>query len=70
MQKLFTTREVAERLGVSEWQVRRLFEDDTLSEPQKFGGKRMIPQSRIALIRQAMESRGWLDAVTANQEAH
>ena len=65
MKGVFTTREVADLLGVETWQVRRLFEDGTLPEPQKFGGKRAIPRTQISAIRDAMESRGWL----SHQEA-
>ena len=45
---------------VHEWQVRRLYEDGTLSEPQRFGGKRMIDPQLIPEILQALYARGWL----------
>ncbi len=59
MKNLYTTREAAELLGVETWQVRRLFEDGTLAEPPKFGGKRAIPSSLVPKIRKAMADRGW-----------
>jgi len=38
--KAFTTGEVADFVGTDEWRIRRLFEDGTLPEPDRFGGKR------------------------------
>lgn len=66
-----TTRRTAEIISaefsvqVSEWQVRRLFEDGTLPEPPKFGGKRIIEASRLPEIVAAMRARGWLPQVEA-----
>lgn len=61
-QRLLTTRQAGEILGVETWRVRRLFEDGTLPEPQKFGGKRVIPEALMPAIREAMVHRGWLPA--------
>jgi hypothetical protein len=58
--KIFTTRQVADQLGVFTWQVRRLFEDGTFPEPQKFGGKRAIPESMVPKIREALKKHGYL----------
>lgn len=65
MQEVFTTREVAEKLGTArdEWKVRRLFEDGTLPEPKKFGGKRIISAALIPAIEYAFRERGWLPIV-------
>ena len=60
MQTTFTTRELAELLSTKEWRVRRLFEDGTLPEPQKFGGKRVIPAELVGAIVDALSARGWL----------
>ena len=60
MSTLHTTREVAELLGVETWRVRRLFEDGTLAEPPKFGGKRAIGADLIPQIVDALRDRGWL----------
>jgi hypothetical protein len=60
MKRQFTTREVAEILGTEEWRVRRLFEDGTLTEPERFGGKRAICQQGIPSIVDALRGRGWL----------
>ena len=62
MNGIYTTREAAELLGVETWKVRRLFEDGTLPEPAKFGGKRAVPAALIPAIRAAMSARGWLAA--------
>jgi hypothetical protein len=56
----FTTREIADLLGSDEWRVRRLFEDGTLREPDRFGGKRAIPRARLSEILDALRERGWL----------
>lgn len=60
----FTTRQMAELLITDEWRVRRLFEDGTLDEVEKFGGKRMIPKAMIPAIVSALEKRGWIGSVT------
>ena len=62
MQDIYTTRQVAELLGVDTWKVRRLFENGTVEEPPKFGGKRAIPASLIPTLCEAMQARGWLMA--------
>lgn len=60
MANSFTTRQVADLYGIEVWRVRRLFEDGTLSEPGKFGGKRAIPDSLFPSIEMALRDRGWL----------
>ncbi len=68
MQKPLTTRQVAEELSrnplvygsVSEWQIRRLFEDGDLPEVQKFGGKRVINSHMLPAIVAGLRARGWL----------
>jgi len=62
MPTIFTTREMADLLGSDTWRVRRLFEDGTLPEPPRFGGKRAIPRESIPAIVDALRSRGWLPA--------
>lgn len=56
----FTTRQVAELLSSDEWRVRRLFEDGTLPEPPRFAGKRMIPNTMLPAIMDALRDRGWI----------
>jgi hypothetical protein len=60
MTAAYTTRQVAEFVGTDVWRIRRLFEDGTLPEPQKFGGKRVIPAELVPTIVDALRSRGWL----------
>jgi hypothetical protein len=66
--KYSTTRQVGDRCGVEEWQVRRLFEDGTLPEPERFGGKRAIPETLIPEIADQLRARGWL-SIAAQDEA-
>jgi hypothetical protein len=65
MTAIRTTREVAAFVGVPEWQVRRLFEDGTLPEPQRFGGKRAIESNSLPALIDALRKRGWLPTVEA-----
>ena len=60
MNHIFTTGQLAKILRTDEWRVRRLFEDGTLAEPPKFGGKRAIPSELIPAIVDALRNRGWL----------
>ena len=60
MKSIYSTRELADFLGVETWRVRRVFEDGTLTEPQRFAGKRAIPQSQIPAVVNALQNRGWL----------
>jgi predicted site-specific integrase-resolvase len=60
MPSVFSTREMAELLGTETWRVRRLFEDGTIPEPQRFAGKRAIPRERIPEVLDALRRRGWV----------
>jgi hypothetical protein len=60
MPTVLTTREAGELLGVKTWRVRRLFEDEILPEPGRFGGKRAIPREMLPLIIDALRAKGWL----------
>ena len=55
-----TTRQIADLFGTDEWRVRRLFEDGTLPEPDRFAGKRAIPREMLPAIVDALRDRGWL----------
>jgi len=55
-----TTRGIADIVGSRTWRVRRLFEDGTLTEPERFAGKRAIPRELIPAIIDALRTRGWL----------
>jgi hypothetical protein len=72
MQPIFSTRKTAEVIGLTakdEWRIRRLFEDGTLTEPPRFGGKRVISGELIPQIIDAMRARGWLPAQSATSAA-
>jgi len=60
MKSIFSTRELAEILGTETWRVRRLFQDGTLPEPERFAGKRAIPGRQIPAIVDALRCRDWL----------
>jgi len=60
MKTISTVGQIARLLGTDEWRVRRLFEDGTLPEPSRFGGKRVISAAEIPAIVDALRSRGWL----------
>ena len=64
MQTISTVGQIARLLGIDEWRVRRLFEDGTLPEPSRFGGKRVISAAEIPAIVDALRSRGWLPQST------
>jgi len=58
----FTTRQVAEFMGVETWRIQRLYELGCVPEPPRFAGKRAIPSSHVPLIIAALRDRGWLPA--------
>jgi hypothetical protein len=68
MPSVFSTRDIADLLGVETWRVRRLFEDGTLPEPGRFAGKRAIPGETIPAIVDALRVRGWLPQKADLQE--
>jgi len=57
-----TTRQVADLYGVEEWKVRRLFEAGIVTEPPKFGGKRLIVRTMLPSILDGLRQRGWMPA--------
>jgi hypothetical protein len=57
----YSTREVAEIFSTETWRVRRLFEDGTLPEPQRFAGKRAIPRAMLPAVLDALRARGWVE---------
>ncbi|HEY1601472.1 MAG TPA: hypothetical protein VGG64_17860 [Pirellulales bacterium] len=66
MQKLFSTADIASTLGIETWRVRRLFEDGTLPEPERFAGRRAIPGEMLPKVIDALRERGWLSPEPAN----
>jgi hypothetical protein len=57
-----TTGELGDSLGVQSWRIARLFEMGVLPEPQRIGGRRLIPKSMIPPIVDALRARGWIDS--------
>lgn len=57
--RLYTTRQVGDMLGHPQWRIRRLFEDGTLPEPDKFGNNRVIPESLLPKILAALKDKGY-----------
>lgn len=55
-----TTGELGDALGVQAWRIARLFELGALPEPERIGGRRLIPKSMIPAIVDALRVRGWL----------
>ena len=55
-----TTGELGDNLGVQSWRVARLFELGVLPEPQRIGGRRLIPRSMVCDVVDALRQRGWL----------
>jgi hypothetical protein len=55
-----TTGELGDALGVQSWRIARLFELGVLPEPQRIGGRRLIPRSAIPAVVDALRARGWL----------
>jgi hypothetical protein len=62
MKNANSTRGVGDFLGTDEWRIRRLFEDGTLPEPDRFAGRRIITSDMIPAIVDALRARGWLPA--------
>jgi hypothetical protein len=56
-----TTGELGDNLGVQAWRIARLFELGVLPEPQRIGGRRLIPRSAIPSVIDALRDRGWLE---------
>jgi hypothetical protein len=60
-----TTGELGDTLGVQAWRIARLFELGVVPEPQRIGGRRLIPKSLIPVLVDALRERGWLPAESA-----
>jgi len=62
-----TTGELGDALGIQAWRIARLFELGVVPEPQRIGGRRLIPKSLIPAIVDALRERGWLPADSAGE---
>ena len=60
MKTVLSTHDIAVLLGTDDWRVRRLFEDGSLPEPERFAGKRLIPGTLLPAVVDALRHRGWL----------
>lgn len=58
MQRTFATHEIADLLGAETREVRRLFEDGTLTEPPRCDGQRAIPAELVPAIIRSLAARG------------
>ena len=63
-----TTRQIADDLGVGEWQVRRCYELGLLPDAPRFAGKRAVPPQHVPLLVDAMRARGWLSKPEATSK--
>jgi DNA-binding transcriptional MerR regulator len=52
--------EVAKRLGVSLWQVRRLYQRGLLPPAPRVGHMRVVSEDKLPVIREALERGGYL----------
>jgi hypothetical protein len=65
MHPTMTTAEVGRELGMTTWQVRRLFERRLLAEPARCGPYRAIRRVDLPKIRRAAAAAGYLEAAGA-----
>ena len=68
MAPFFSTRDVADLCSIQTWRVRRLYEDGTLPEPDRFAGRRAIPREDIPAIIDALRARGWLPQTSSDRQ--
>jgi hypothetical protein len=61
-QSLHTTGDLAAKLGVDPWRIRRIFEDGSLTEPTRICGRRMISADEVGAVVDELFRRGWLPA--------
>lgn len=59
-EQFFSTGELGDLLGLQSWKISRLFESGLLEEPSRVAGRRLIPQSTLPEIIDALRDRGWL----------
>lgn len=56
----FTSGELGDFLGIQAWKISRLFELGIVDEPDRVGGRRLIPKWMIPCIVSALQDRGWV----------
>jgi DNA-binding transcriptional MerR regulator len=57
---VYTTGDVAERYGIPEWRVRRLYERGILPEPARAGTYRLIRAEDLPGVENALRRAGYL----------
>ena len=65
---MYTTRQIADLLGVDLWRVQRIFEDGTMDEPPRFAGRRVIGRELIPDVVEALRDRGWIGQSQSREE--
>jgi hypothetical protein len=65
----YTSGELGDFLGVQAWRISRLFELGIVAEPPRIGGRRLIPQSMIPSIVDALRDRNWLPTTQGADDA-
>jgi DNA-binding transcriptional MerR regulator len=59
---VLTMGAIARRYGVTQWQVRRLFERRLLPEPARVGAYRVVDESDLPAVERALREAGYLSA--------
>ena len=62
----YTVGDAARRLGVHPWQVRRIYERGILPEPLRFGAYRLITDSELPALEEALKKVGYLKEGSAH----
>jgi hypothetical protein len=63
---VLTLGDVAHKVGVSVWQVRRLFERGTLPAAARVGQYRVVAEADVPAIKEALEAAGYLKSEGVN----
>jgi DNA-binding transcriptional MerR regulator len=60
MPELLSVGDVAARLDVEPWQIRRLFERGLLPAARRVGGYRVVPSQDLPRVERALRAAGYL----------
>jgi DNA-binding transcriptional MerR regulator len=66
---VYTTGDIAKRLGCQVWQIRRLYERGLLREPARAGAYRVVAESDVPAVEQALRIAGYLPPQLAGAES-
>jgi DNA-binding transcriptional MerR regulator len=64
-----TVGQVAHRLGVTAWQVRRCFQRGFLPEPRRMGPYRVIAEADLQWVQAALRAAGYLPPAEGPDDA-